>query len=250
MSHQVYLRGRARRKVRIGKDIPANPPYGGTGTPGNYSTSSNANQATSPYVDFYQPGLVDLDDKQAARYLNQKWGDFWTVPHFEFNIKQYGTAAVSTTNSGLVLRAPKDLVVSDVTVTTGVAPANGTITVDIKQVASPTASAGSSIFASGSAPAIVPGSVVSYVGGTASIPPSGTANAAAGGTSLLNCNWAQGTFLRVEISGVGSAPTGNNINVRIGGSLPFYHTAQSWEVGDGAFLDSNPPPTNNPFFTD
>lgn len=237
MSHQVYLRGRSRRKIRLGKDVPANPPFGGTGTPGNYSTNSNAGLANAPYVDFYQSQLVDLDDKQADRYLNQKWGRFWTVPHFEFNVKQYGTAATGSATLGMILRAPKDLVVRDVTVTTAVAPATNPIKIDIKNVPNPTFVGGTSIFAAGSAPQIGTGSDYAYVYGTASIPPAGTANV--GGNTV---NWPQGSFLRVEIQGVGAAPTGSNINVRIGGSLPLLDTNASWEVGDGAS-------SSNPFFS-
>ena len=209
---QVPVRGRARRKIRIGK-----AQTGGTG---------NAVQPTGhadDFVDFYSQAVIDIDDKIANRYLNQKYGNFWTVPHFEFRLQQFGTAVVGTANSGLVLRAPKDLVVHDVTAMTGATPGSTSINFDVKLVASPTA-AGTSIFTGGSAPSIgtAVGSDFSYVSGTAAI---------------SNYYWAAGTFLRVEVSQVGSGSgnvTGKDLSVRIGATLPLLSSSQSWELGGGA----------------
>jgi len=239
MAHQIHIRGRARRKIRVGKDISG---FGGI------SGTAAGQQGTIAFTDFYTSTMIDIDDKVADRFLNQKYGDFWSVPHFEFNLNQYGTAATGSAGLGLILRAPKDLVVRDVNITTGVSPgAGGTIVVDIKQVPTPTA-AGTSIFVAASAqPKIIPGSVSNFVSGTASIFSTAIAGGSAnGGSSFF---WGSGVFLRAEIQGVGVSPTGKNIGIRIGASLPWVDTNQAWEVGEGAFVDSQPPPTSNPFFT-
>ena len=251
--HVIPLRGKARRKIRVGKDYPGSP--GGNANLGGVPTGQN----TAPYIDFYTQNSVDIDDKVANRYLVQKNGDFFSVPHSEFNLKQSGTAAVVTTNSGMVLRAPKDLIIRDVGIIAGLAPAGSAITVDIKVVPNPTSASGTSIFAGGVAgtPTLAVGSDWNfYNGATAAIfNPSAarlgvtatttTSGSAAYGSAFF---WAAGSFLRVEIPTVGSAPTGNNISVRIGAGIPWQDSVQQWEAGEGAFVDPSPPPTSNPYF--
>ena len=212
----VRLRGRNRGKIRIGSGAFTS----GTGN------SFGGNQ---PYIDWNTQATVDINDKVAGRVLNTKNGEFFSVPNTDHELSQMGTAAVVTTNSGLVVRAPKDLVVHGVYAVTGVAPANTPILIDVKQVATPTA-AGTSIFA-GTANRVSIGTATDNASsvGTANIP-------------LANALWKKGTFLRVEIPQVGSAPTGSYVTVTIQADLPLYDSLQNWETGEGATVA-------NPWFT-
>lgn len=187
MAHYVNIRGKSRTKKKVD----------------NTQKVSFTTQAT-----------VNLDDKVANRILNTKYGDFYSVPNFNFQITQQGTAVVAGTASGLVLRAPKDLIVKGVYVTTAVAPATNPIIVDVKKTSGTavgvTAAAGTSIFA-----------------GTANRPTIGTAafagssvGTAAFGAGTTYVNWRSGEFLRVELPQVGSAPTGDRVTVYLDTALP------------------------------
>lgn len=188
MAHYVRIRGKSHRRLKV-----------------NNNTK----------VSFKDEATVNLDDTKTQRYLHNVWGDFYSVPNYEMQLTQLGTATVATTASGLVLRAPKDLVVRGVVVTSAVAPLTNPIIVDVKKVP-----AGSATTDSGTA-------TVSIFAGTANRPSIATAafagssvGTAAFGAGTSYVNWAKGSYLRIEIPQVGSAPTGDRVTVQILADLP------------------------------
>lgn len=187
MAHYVTLRGKSRNKKKVD---------------------------STQHVSFTSEAIVNLDDAATKRLLDTKHGDVYSVPNFDFQITQQGTAAVAGTASGLVFRAPKDLIVKGVYVTTAIAPATNSIIVDVKKTSGTavgvTAAAGTSIFA-----------------GTANRPSIGTAQfsgssvgTAAFGAGTTYIAWNAGEYLRVELPQVGSAPTGNRVTVYLDTQLP------------------------------
>lgn len=181
MAHNVRLRGKNRTKIKVSPTLRVN----------------RSTEAT-----------VDIDDAATRRYLNDHKGHFWSVPNYDIQITQLGTAVVATTNSGLVLRAPKDLVIKSVKAWSAVAPATNPIIVDVKR-AGTALGTGTTIFNNaGARPTIATADTVS-AGGSVFVSGAGTAL------------WSSGEYMRIEVAQVGSAPTGKDITVQIVADLPL-----------------------------
>lgn len=128
---------------------------------------------------------VDLDDQKTLRHIRSSGeGRYITASDNYFNLSSRGNGtATSGTASGLVVRAPRDLVIKGIDVTLG---ANGgTAQYDVKYctAAEGPNAAGTSIF----------GTV------TANRPTLGTGVVAASSGSVVNTTWPKGSYLRIEL---------------------------------------------------
>lgn len=165
MATYVRLRGLSRRPFRV----------------------SNSSSSSDVKVKYDSIVTVDLDDQQTLRHLrNSGEGRYITASDNYFNLSVPGTVAVAGTASGLVIRAPRDLVVKSVDAMVG--SNSGTVQFDVKRCATPNA-AGTSIF----------GTV------TASLPTIGTGSFADTSGSVVNSTWAKGEYLRIEVLAVDGA---------------------------------------------
>lgn len=182
MAHSVRLRGRNRTPIKVSRTQKV-----------NYTTEAT----------------VDIDDASTRRYINShNNGDFWSVPNYDMQLTQMGTAATAAADSGLVLRAPKDLVIKGVYATTAVAPGSQALIVDVKRAGTATGT-GTSIFENAGARPSIAATEDMSTGGTSFV--SGAATAL----------WSQGEYMRVEVAQVGSSPTGKDVTVHVVADLPI-----------------------------
>lgn len=181
MAHYIRLRGKNRTKIKVSPNLKV-----------NRSTEA----------------VVDIDNAATRRYINDHKGHFWSVPNYDIQITQQGTAVVATTNSGLVLRAPKDLVIKSVTAWSAVAPATNPIIVDVKR-AGTALGTGTTIFNNAGARPTIATAAVESTGGT---------SFTSGASTAL---WSNGEYMRIEVAQVGSAPTGKDVTVQIVADLPI-----------------------------
>jgi len=178
MATYVRLRGLSRRPFRV-------------------SDTNSVNDVKVRYSDIV---TVDIDDQQTLRHLrNSGEGRFITASDNYFNLSQPGDfSATSGTASGLVVRAPRDLVIKGVDVAVG---ANGgTVQYDVKYMTAaegPNA-AGISIF----------GTV------TADRPTIGAGEFAASSGSVTNTTWGKGDYLRVEVAAISGTASNASISIR------------------------------------
>lgn len=169
MATYVRLRGLSRRPFRV----------------------SNSSSSSDVKIKYDSIETVDIDDMQSLRHLrNSGEGRYITASDNYFNLSIPGEVSTSGTASGLVLRAPRDLVVKNVDFMA--ASNSGTVQFDVKVCATPNA-AGTSIF------------------GTA-LPTIGTGSYTASG-SVAESTWPKGEYLRVEVPAVGGTAT--NVSVTI-----------------------------------
>lgn len=143
---------------------------------------------------------VDLDDQKTLRCLRTYGeGRYITASDNYFNLSQRGNiTATSGTASGLVVRAPRDLVIKGVDAAVG---ANGgTVQFDVKYctAAQGPNAAGTSIF----------GTV------TADRPTIGTGSFADSSNGVTNTTWAKGGYLRVEVAAISGTATNAAITIR------------------------------------
>ena len=142
---------------------------------------------------------VNLDDQKTLRHIrSQGEGRYITASDNYFNLFSAGGTATTGTASGLVVRAPRDLVVKGVDVTVGTN--GGTAQFDVKYctAAEGPVAAGTSIF----------GTV------TANYPTLGTGVLADSSGSVVNSSWPKGSYLRVELSAVSGTVSNAMITIR------------------------------------
>lgn len=142
---------------------------------------------------------VDLDNQKTLRCLRTYGeGRYITASDNYFNVSIPGTVATSGTASGVVVRAPRDLVIKGVDA--AVASNGGTVQFDVKYctAAQGPNAAGTSIF----------GTV------TADRPTIGTGSFADSSNGVTNTTWAKGGYLRVEVAAVAGTATNASIVIR------------------------------------
>ena len=178
MATYVRLRGLSRRPFRV----------------------SNSNSSSDVKIKYDSIETVDIDDQHTLRHLrNYGEGRYITASDNYFNLSQQGNVtATSGTASGLVVRAPRDLVVKGVDVT--LATNGGTVQYDVKYctAAQGPNAAGTSIF----------GTV------TADRPTVGTGSFADSSNGVTNTTWAKGGYLRVEVAAISGTATNAEITIR------------------------------------
>ena len=171
MATYVRLRGLSRRPFRVSATQKI-----------NYSTIQT----------------VDLDDLQTLRYIRTSGeGRYITASDNYFNLS-IPAVATSGTASGVVVRAPKDLVIKGVDVTVG--SSTGTALFDVKYCAGTTGpnAAGTSVFGG--------------TNGTALL--LGTGTVAVSNSNVVNTTWSKGDYLRVEVPAVSGTATNAMITIR------------------------------------
>lgn len=177
MATYVRLRGLSRRPFRV----------------------SNSSSSSDVKIKYDSIETVDVDDMQTLRHLrNSGEGRYITASDNYFNLSARGNLATSGTASGLVVRAPRDLVIKGVDATVG---ANGgTVQFDVKYctAAQGPNGAGTSIF----------GTV------TADRPTIGTGSFADSSGSVTNTAWAKGGYLRVEVAAISGTVSNASITIR------------------------------------
>jgi hypothetical protein len=178
MATYVRLRGLSRRPFRV----------------------VNGQTSAEGKISYSTIQTVDLDDMKTLRRLRTSGeGRYITASDNYFNLSQQGNiTATSGTASGLVVRAPRDLVIKGIDVTVG--SSTGTALFDVKYcagTAGPNA-AGTSIF----------GTV------TANQPLLGSGTVATSSGSVVNTAWPKGSYLRVELSAVSGTATNAMITIR------------------------------------
>lgn len=177
MATYVRLRGLSRRPFRV----------------------SNSSSSSDVKIKYDSIETVDIDDQQTLRHLrNSGEGRYITASDNYFNLSIPGNLATSGTASGLVIRAPRDLVIKGVDAMVG---ANGgTVQFDVKYCtpAQGPNAAGTSIF----------GTV------TADRPTIGTGSFADSSGSVTNTTWAKGGYLRVEVAAVSGTVSNASIVIR------------------------------------
>jgi hypothetical protein len=143
---------------------------------------------------------VDLDDMKTLRRLRTSGeGRYITASDNYFNLSQQGNiTATSGTASGLVVRAPRDLVIKGIDVSLGTN--SGTVQYDVKYctAAQGPNAAGTSIF----------GTV------TADRPTIGTGSFADSSNGVTNTTWSEGNYLRVEVAAISGTATNAAIVIR------------------------------------
>ena len=157
-----------------------------------------AGSASTTTVSGSAVATLDLDNGQTRRALQNERARFVVLPDLYPVMQVSGAVATSGTASGLVVRAPRDLVIKGIDVAVG---ANGgTVQYDVKYMTAaegPNA-AGTSIF----------GTV------TADRPTIGTGEFAASSGSVTNTAWGKGDYLRVEVAAISGTASNASISIR------------------------------------
>jgi hypothetical protein len=177
MATYVRLRGLSRRPFRV----------------------SNSSSSSDVKISYGSIETVDIDDMQTLRHLrNSGEGRYITASDNYFELAIPGTIATSGTASGVVVRAPRDLVIKGVDAAVGTN--GGTVQFDVKYctTAEGPNAAGTSIF----------GTV------TADRPTIGTGSFADSSNGVTNTTWAKGGYLRVEVAAVAGTATNASIIIR------------------------------------
>ena len=177
MATYVRLRGLSRRPFRL----------------------INGVSSTEEKLSYSTIQTVDIDDQKTLRRLrNSGEGRYITASDNYFNLSSNPGTATSGTASGVVVRAPRDLIIKGVDITVGAS--SGTVLFDVKYCTSaqgPNA-AGVSIY----------GTV------TANRPLLGSGTVATSGGSVVNTTWAKGGYLRVEVAAISGTATNAAISIR------------------------------------
>lgn len=173
MATYVRLRGLSRRPFRV----------------------SNSSSSSDVKIEYSSIQTVDIDDQQTLRHLrNSGEGRYITASdnYFEVGKPSMGaTAVANSTNSGMVIRAPRDLVIKGIDVFAG--SNTGTAQYDVKYctAAAGPGDAGTSIF----------GTV------TANRPLLGSGTVGSSSGSVVNTSWPKDSYLRVELAAISGTVT-------------------------------------------
>ena len=177
MATYVRLRGLSRRPFRV----------------------SNSSSSSDVKIEYSSIQTVDIDDQQTLRHLRTSGESrYITASDNYFNLSLNPGTATSGTASGVVVRAPRDLVIKGVDVTAG--ESTGTVLFDVKYctLAQGPNAAGVSIY----------GTV------TANRPLLGSGTVATSGGSVVNTTWSKGGYLRVEVVAISGTATNAAISIR------------------------------------
>lgn len=152
------------------------------------------------------PVLVDLDDGDTRRRLQNQRARWVVLPDINTSLQKAGTVATVTTASGMVFRAPRDMTVWGVAATVGTAPTDADFIVDVHKVdaGGEATDAGTTIFTTqANRPTIAATETSSPFPGTSG----------AGVPDVQEVN--EGDLLRVEVDQVGSGTAGSDLVVQI-----------------------------------
>ena len=224
---ELFVRGLTRRKTRV-QDPVANQ----AGAGGNYlgGTLSPPTGTSGGTVSSFggTAAKIDLADGPTRRIFSNKSATVVVLPDYPIILQKAGGLSAAGTASGLYFRVPRNMTVWGVTASVGTIPTGGTgVAVDVISAVSPTA-AGTSIFLDATRKPIIaattdasPMPAFVQTGGSAGNPGSAGANGtvALGLGSAGNASYyaTSGSFLRVEILGVGGTVAGSDLVVQIYG---------------------------------